>query len=591
MSLTRIIPLIESSQIHSGEVKNLTIFAFLKPFLKHNFPVLEISDVISLGFMGKTNKDHSRRIMPMDSFVSREKESRGNASEAILIFDFGGQYCHLLARRIREMYVYSEILPCDSTRSEVESLEENLKVKGFILSGGPSSINAEDAPEFDETLLEMGFPVLGLCYGHQLIAGSFGGEVSRGEKREYGVTSTVIDKPKGVLEGLGRTEKVWMSHGDTVSSVPDDFEVLAYTDVSPVAAFQNEALSLYGLQWHPEVVHTEKGREMLWNFAFKICGCEETWKPADEVEKALDEIRETVGTSSAIIGLSGGVDSSVATALAAKAMGKQLIAVYVDHGFMRRGESEQVETTFSDMGVELIIARVQDRFLERLRGVVDPEEKRKRIGEEFIRTFEEIARTVGAEYLIQGTIYPDRIESGFRRHSDKIKTHHNVGGLPLEIEFKAVIEPLRDLYKDEVRRLGVRLGLPESIVGRQPFPGPGLAVRIIGEVTEQKLEVLKEADSIVCEEVESSELRETAWQYLAVLTDSKSTGVKGDSRAYGFTIAVRIVESVDGMTANFSKAPWNILERISTRITNEITEVSRVVYDITHKPPATIEWE
>jgi GMP synthase (glutamine-hydrolysing) len=489
------------------------------------------------------------------------------------------------------MEVYSEILPCDSSKADVESLEHSIKVKGFILSGGPASIRAEDAPEFDETLLKMGYPVLGLCYGHQLIAGAFGGEVERGEKREYGVTSAFIDKPKGVLEGLSRTERVWMSHGDTVFSVPEDFEVLAHTGVSPVAAFQNETLSLYGLQWHPEVVHTEKGRKMLWNFAFKICGCEENWKPDDGIDRALNEIRETVGNSRAIIGLSGGVDSSVATALAAKAIGKQLTAVYVDHGFMRRGESVQLESTFRDMGVELIVARVQGRFLEKIRGVVDPEEKRKRIGEEFIRVFEEIARRVGAEYLIQGTIYPDRIESGFRRHSDKIKTHHNVGGLPLEIDFKSVIEPLRDLYKDEVRKLGIRLGLPESIVRRQPFPGPGLAVRIIGEITEKKLEILRKADSILCEEVEASKLRETAWQYLTVLTDSKSTGVKGDSRAYGSTVAVRIVESVDGMTANFSKAPWNLLERISTRITNEIPEVNRVVYDITHKPPATIEWE
>jgi len=449
----------------------------------------------------------------------------------------------------------------------------------------------KDSPRLSEGLLETGLPVLGLCYGHQLMAHMHGGEVRRGEKREYGITEATIDVPEGVLKGLDPRERVWMSHGDTVFSLPDEFQVQAHTDISPVAAYRHETKPLHGLQWHPEVVHTRRGREMLGNFVLDICGCKQNWRPSDSIETAVQEIREAVGDSKAIIALSGGVDSSVAAALAAKALGDSLIAVHVDHGLMRMNESDAVEEAFTKMGVSLIVARVQERFLQKLRGVSDPEAKRKIIGEEFIRVFEAEARRTGAEYLIQGTIYPDRIESGFRSHSDKIKTHHNVGGLPLDIEFKEIIEPLRDFYKDEVRALGARLDLPLSIVERQPFPGPGLAVRIIGAVTEEKLEALRKADAIVCEEVEASSLRDTAWQYLAVLTDTRSTGVKGDERDYGLTVAVRIVESVDGMTASFSKAPWGVLERISTRITNEIPGVTRVVYDITHKPPATIEWE
>ncbi|MDH5792531.1 MAG: glutamine-hydrolyzing GMP synthase, partial [Candidatus Bathyarchaeota archaeon] len=366
---------------------------------------------------------------------------------------------------------------------------------------------------------------------------------------------------------------------------------VAHTENSPVAAFRHALKPIYGLQWHPEVVHTRRGKEMLRSFVIDICGCRPNWEPADIIEQSVKEIKDLVNDSRAIIALSGGVDSSVAMALAARALGDRLFAVHVDHGFMRLNESKMLEKFFRDYGVKLIVVNAQDRFLERIKGITDPESKRKIVGEEFIRVFEAEARQAGAEYLIQGTIYPDRIESGFRRHSDKIKTHHNVGGLPMNMEFRAVIEPLRDLYKDEVRGLGERLGLPSSIVKQQPFPGPGLAVRIIGEVTHEKLEVLRRADAIVREEVEASDIRESAWQYFAILMDAKSTGIRGDERAYGATAAIRIVESVDGMTASFHKAPWNVLERISTRITNEIPEITRVVYDITHKPPATIEWE
>jgi GMP synthase (glutamine-hydrolysing) len=516
---------------------------------------------------------------------------KGAAPDGIVIIDFGGQYCHLIARRIREMNVYSEILPCDSTPDELSELGDLVRVRGLILSGGPSSVLEESSPTLDEGFLRLGLPILGICYGHQLLAKMFGGVVRRAEVREYGLAEVLIDRPLGVLRGLGPRERVWMSHADTVYSLPEEFEALAHTDACPVAAFRHASKPIYGLQWHPEVEHTEKGREMLRNYVFEVCGCKPNWRPEDTVEAAIREIRETVGSSRAVIALSGGVDSGVATILAARALGDRLTAIHVDNGLLRRDESREVEMIYRGLGVNLIVVNAQERFLRRLKGVVDPEEKRRIIGEEFIRVFEEEAERIGAEYLIQGTIYPDRIESGFRRHSDKIKTHHNVGGLPLKMGFRGIVEPLKNLYKDEVRSLGSRLGLPDRILRRQPFPGPGLAVRIIGEVTEEKLEVLRRADAILREEVEASGLEGRLWQYFAILTDAMSTGVRGDERAYGRVLALRLVESIDGMTASFHKAPWELLEKISTRITNEVPEVTRVVYDITHKPPSTIEWE
>jgi GMP synthase (glutamine-hydrolysing) len=511
--------------------------------------------------------------------------------DAILVLDFGGQYCNLIARRIREYKVYSEIVPSDVTPEEVEELNKNMNVKGLILSGGPWSVYEKDAPKFNPRILELGIPVLGLCYGHQLIAYISKGKVELGTKREYGIAHIIVDKPVGVLKGLNREEKVWMSHGDTVSSLPEDFEVLAYTESCPIAAFRPKERRIYGLQWHPEVVHTKNGMKMLSNFIFEVCGCKANWKPKSLIDKAVWETRETVGDGKAIIGLSGGIDSSVATFLAAKALGKRLLAIYVDHGFMRIGETEFVEDTFQKHGVNIVVIRAKERFQKRLKGITDPEEKRKIIGNEFIRVFEEAAKKIDADYLIQGTIYPDRIESGFRKHSDTIKTHHNVGGLPAEIEFKAIIEPLRDLYKDEVREIANIMGLPRELVRRQPFPGPGLAVRIIGEVTQEKTKLVRKADKIVTDVIEESGLADSLWQYFAVFTETRSTGVKGDSRAYGYTIAVRIVESKEAMTAGFARIPYDVLERISTRITNELPQVTRVVYDITHKPPATIEWE
>lgn len=511
--------------------------------------------------------------------------------DAILVLDFGGQYCHLIGRRVREHQVYSEIVPHDITPKEIEALNEELNVKGLILSGGPLSVYEKDAPRCDPGILDLNMPVLGLCYGHQLIAYICGGEVKPSKKKEFGVTYAIIDKPLGVLMELGEREKVWMSHGDTVFALPEEFDVLAHTENSPVAAFKHKEKPIYGLQWHPEVVHTENGTKMLKNFIFGVCGCEANWRMEDFIEKAVQEIRQTVGEGKAIIALSGGIDSSVTTALAAKALGKNLTAVFVDHGFMREKEPGFVKNTFEKLDINFISVDARKRFFERLRGVTDPERKRKIIGEEFIRVFEKVARNVGAEYFIQGTIYPDRIESGIRKFSEKIKTHHNVAGLPTHIDFKAIVEPLRDLYKDEVRKVAGKLGLPKEIVSRQPFPGPGLAARVIGEVTEEKIDIVRKADKIVTEEIERSSLKEGLWQYFAVLTDTKSTGVKGDSRAYGYTIAVRAVESKEAMTASFAKIPYDILERISTRITNELPSVARVVYDITHKPPGTIEWE
>jgi len=511
--------------------------------------------------------------------------------DAILVLDFGGQYCHLIGRRVREHQVYSEIAPHEITPKEIEVLHEGFNVKGLILSGGPLSVYEKNAPKCDPKILNLNIPVLGLCYGHQLIAYICGGNVKPSKKKEFGLTYAIIDKPLGVLKGLAKREKVWMSHSDTVSALPKEFEVLAHTENSPVAAFKHKEKPIYGLQWHPEVVHTKNGMKMLRNFIFEVCACEANWRMEDFIEKAVQEIRQTVGDGKAIIALSGGIDSSVTTALAAKALGKNLTAVFVDHGFMREKEPEFVKNAFEKLDINFISVDAGKRFFEKLRGVADPERKRQIIGEEFIRVFEKVAMKAGAEYFIQGTIYPDRIESGIRKFSEKIKTHHNVAGLPTKIKFKAIVEPLRDLYKDEVRKVAETLGLPKEIVLRQPFPGPGLAARVIGKVTEEKIDIVRKADKIVTEEIERSSLKEGLWQYFAVLTDTKSTGVKGDSRVYGHTIAIRAVQSKEAMTASFAKIPYNVLERISTRITNELTPVTRVVYDITHKPPATIEWE
>jgi GMP synthase (glutamine-hydrolysing) len=512
-------------------------------------------------------------------------------ADTVLVLDFGGQYCHLIGRRVRENNVYSEIVSHDISPREIEDWQKEVNVKGIIFSGGPQSVFEPDAPKTDAEILNLNLPILGLCYGHQLIAHIAGGLVKPAAKKEFGIASATIDTPVGVLKGLGKREKVWMSHGDTVYNLPKEYEILARTENCPVAAFRHRSRPIYGLQWHPEVVHTENGDRMLRNFLFEVCQCKPNWTMEDFIEKAVDETKKAVGDDRVIVALSGGIDSSTATALAVKAVGKNLTAVFVDHGFMRENEPEFVKNAFEKLDMNFMAVDARQRFLKRLRGVTEPEQKRRIIGEEFVRVFEEEAKKVGAQYLLQGTIYPDRIESGIRKFSDKIKTHHNVAGLPTKMEFKAVVEPLRDLYKDEVRKVARKLDLPEAIVKRQPFPGPGLAVRVMGQVTEEKLGVVRKADQIVTKEVEKAGLKDGLWQYFAVLADTKTTGVKGDARAYGYMIAVRIVESREAMTASFAKVPYEVLERISSRIANEILEVTRVVYDITHKPPATIEWE
>ncbi|MCL2135272.1 MAG: glutamine-hydrolyzing GMP synthase [Candidatus Bathyarchaeota archaeon] len=511
--------------------------------------------------------------------------------DTILVLDFGGQYCHLIGRRIREQGIYSEIVPCDITPNEISVLNEKFNIKGLIMSGGSASIYDPDALKPDSKILEINVPILGLCYGHQILVQLTKGKVEPADCKECGINYVTITNPIGVLEGLDTKEKVWMSYGDTVCGLSDDCEVLAYTDDCSVVAFRHKTKSIYGLQWHPEVIHTENGTRMLNNFMFNICKCEANWKMEDLIEKMIQELKTEVDDGKAIIGLSGGIDSSVSTVLAAKALNEKLTAVYVDHGFMREGETEAIKEIFSKFKINFIAIDAQKRFMDKLKGVTDPESKRKVIGEEFIRVFEEIALQSGAQYLIQGTIYPDIIESGFSKNSENIKSHHNVGGLPEKIKFKKILEPLRELYKDEVRKVAKMLGLPNEIVNRQPFPGPGLSVRIIGLLTDEKVRVVKRSDKIVREEIEKAGLTEKFWQYFAIVTDTKATGVKGDARAYGYVVAIRIIESRDAMTASFAKLPYNVLENMSTRITNEVPEVTHVVYDITHKPPATIEWE
>jgi GMP synthase (glutamine-hydrolysing) len=511
--------------------------------------------------------------------------------DTILVLDFGGQYCHLIARRIRELSVYSEVVSHDMTPEEINHLDEKLKIKGLILSGGPTSVFDDGAPRLDVRILSLDLPILGICYGHQLLAFVSGGRVERAKTREYGTTIAIVDKPIGVLKGSNKEETVWMSHADDVITLPEDYEVLAHTDNSPNAAFGHRSKQVYGLQWHPEVTHTKNGMLILRNFALDVCGCSPGWTAGDFVKRSIIQLREIIGQGKAVIGASGGIDSSVTAVLAARAIGSNLTAVFVDHGFMREGERNSVATALKKLGVNLVVVDGTKTFLDRLKGITDPEAKRKIIGEEFVRAFERVAAKVHADYLLQGTIYPDRIESGFRRYSDKIKTHHNVAGLPTKIKFREIVEPLRDLYKDEVRKVAKSLGLPREMVWRQPFPGPGLAVRVVGEVTQEKLDIARAADQIVTQEIERCGLNSSLWQYFAVLTDTKSTGVKGDSRAYGYTVAIRAVESREAMTAMFARIPYDILEKISTRITNEVPKVVRVVYDITHKPPSTIEWE
>jgi len=509
------------------------------------------------------------------------------AREMVVVLDFGGQYSHLIARRIRELKVFCEMLPYTTPLDELAAK----KPRGIIFSGGPASVYQPGAPTVDPAVYRLGVPVLGICYGMQLMARQLGGRVVGAEGREYGKTALEVLDTADLFRGLSPVEQCWMSHGDRVEAPPPGFTVIARTAQAPVAAMRDAARKLYAVQFHPEVMHTPKGQEILRRFLYDICGCRGDWTMGSFVERTVAEVRARVGEGRVLCALSGGVDSSVAAVLVHRAVGDRLTCVFVNHGLLRQGEAEQVVRTFREQfRMRLVYVDAAERFLRRLAGVTDPEKKRKIIGEEFIRVFEEEAlKLERVDFLVQGTLYPDVVESGTATAA-VIKSHHNVGGLPADMRLE-LIEPLRWLFKDEVRAVGGELGLPEDVVWRQPFPGPGLAVRILGEVTPDKLALLRRADAIVREEIRRAGLHREIWQYFAVLPDLRSVGVMGDERTYAHTVAVRAIHSHDGMTADWVRLPYEVLERISGRIVNEVPGVNRVVYDITSKPPSTIEWE
>lgn len=507
--------------------------------------------------------------------------------DTVLVLDFGGQYNQLITRRIRELKVYSEMHPYNIS---VEKIKE-INPKGIVFSGGPASVYGDGAPHCDPEILKLGIPILGICYGMQLITYLLGGKVERAERREYGKAIMEVDTQDKLFAGLDNEQLCWMSHGDYITEVPAGFASIGKTEHTLFAAFSNPDLNMYGVQFHPEVKHTANGQAVLENFLFNICQCNADWTMGSFIEEEVARIKEKVGNKKVICGLSGGIDSSVAAVLVHKAIGDNLTCIFVDHGFMRKNEPQQVKEIFGDkFGIRLDFVDAQERFISKLAGVTEPEEKRKIIGAEFIRVFEEEAKKFDdSEFLVQGTLYSDVIESGTATAAT-IKSHHNVGGLPEDMTFQ-LIEPLRNLFKDEVRKVARELGLPPVIVNRQPFPGPGLAIRIIGDITVEKLDILREADAIILEEVTRAGLYEEIWQSFAVLPSVKSVGVMGDERTYAYPIVLRAVKSDDAMTADWARLPYDLLEKISNRIVNEVNHVNRVVYDITSKPPGTIEWE
>lgn len=509
-------------------------------------------------------------------------------NQLVLIIDFGGQYNQLIARRVRENGVYCEVKPYTISIDEIKSLNP----VGIIFTGGPNSVYTGNAPKCSKELFDLNIPILGICYGTQLMTHVLGGKVVSADKREYGKTEITIDTASKIFNNLEENTTVWMSHTDYIEELADGFKVIATSETCPTAAIENEEKKLYGVQFHPEVNHSLRGKEMLKNFLFDVCGCTGDWTMTKYIDAQVEEIRKTVGDGKALCALSGGVDSSVVAALMSKAIGKQLTCVFVDTGLMRKDEGDEVEAAFSTrFDSHFIRVNAQERFIGKLEGISDPEEKRKAIGEEFIRVFEDEAKKIGkVDFLVQGTIYPDIIESGLG-DSAVIKSHHNVGGLPSVVDFKELIEPLRLLFKDEVRALGKELELPDYLVWRQPFPGPGLGIRVIGEVTEEKLEILREADFIFREEIALAGLDRDINQYFAVITNMRSVGVMGDERTYDYTLALRGVTTTDFMTADWARIPYEVLDKASRRIVNEVKHINRIVYDITSKPPATIEWE
>jgi GMP synthase (glutamine-hydrolysing) len=540
--------------------------------------------------MGRAN---ARRIQEEPQVTDPQAQSTSIPSGPVLVVDFGAQYAQLIARRVREAQVYSEVIPHTATVEEILAK----RPAAIILSGGPASVYAPGAPTIDPELVKSGVPVFGICYGFQLLARALDGKVEATGVREYGRTDLRLIGGGGSLhDGLPAKQPVWMSHGDTVTFAPEGYTVTARTEVVPVAAFENLEQRIAGVQYHPEVIHSPHGQEVLRRFLHEIAGIAPQWTASSIVEEQVARIKERIGEGNAICGLSGGVDSAVAAALVQRAVGERLTCVFVDHGLLRAGEREQVEQDFvAATGVKLVTVDARKRFMDALAGVTDPERKRKIIGREFIRVFEQAERDLKAEgdfrFLVQGTLYPDVVESGGGSGTSNIKSHHNVGGLPDDLRFE-LVEPLRLLFKDEVRRVGLELGIPEAIVQRQPFPGPGLGIRIIGEVTEERLETLRQADAIAREELTAAGLDRTIWQCpVVLLADVRSVGVQGDGRTYGHPIVLRPVSSEDAMTADWTRLPYEVLEKISTRITNEVAEVNRVVLDVTSKPPGTIEWE
>ena len=512
------------------------------------------------------------------------------SKQSILVLDFGGQYNQLIARRVRECNVYCEVKPYTMSLEDIKAFDP----MGIIFTGGPNSVYDEKSPQVDPAIFELGVPVLGICYGCQLIAHNLGGRVTAAtddSAREYGKTETYYNTDCRLFKGLPKQGVSWMSHGDYMEKVPEGFDLVAHSDACPNVAICDEKRGFYGVQFHPEVNHTEHGTDMIRNFLYEVCGAKGEWTMGDYCKTAIAQIREKVGSGKVLLALSGGVDSSVAAALLAEAVGSQLTCVFVDHGLMRKNEGDEVEAAFSKWDLNFVRVDAEARFLEKLAGVTEPESKRKIIGEEFIRVFEEEAKKIGrVDFLVQGTIYPDVIESG-AGDAAVIKSHHNVGGLPDYVDFKEIIEPLRMLFKDEVRQLGRELGLPEYLVMRQPFPGPGLAIRIIGDITKEKADILRDADAIYREEIANAGLDKSINQYFAVLTNTRSVGVMGDGRTYDYTLALRAVTTSDFMTADWARIPYDVLDRVSVRIVNEVPNINRICYDITSKPPATIEWE